>query len=119
MNERQRIENQLDDLVSRIVRQRDHTCITCGRPMIYETATAGHFIHRANRCVRWSLVNVNGQCFPCNRADDLAVYESAMIRRYGEELTQKIKTLAKLPCHYSVADLREIYRELQEIKKQM
>jgi len=42
-----------------------------------------------------------------------------MIRRYGEELTAKIKVLARLPCHQSVDDLREIYRELQEIKKQM
>jgi len=119
MTERQRIEDQLDDIVSRIVRQRDHRCITCDRPMIYETATAGHFMHRSNHCVRWSLVNVNGQCWPCNRDDDSVRYEQAMIRRYGEELTAKIKVLARLPCHQSVDDLREIYRELQEIKKQM
>lgn len=121
MTERQAIEKRLDDLLSRIVRRRDlkNGCITCGKPMIYETSTAGHFMHRANLCTRWSVINVNAQCWDCNRADDSAVYEQAMIRKYGDELTLKIKTLARLSCHYSVSDLREFYRELIEIEKQL
>ena len=61
MGERQNLEKRLDELVSNIVRRRDliNGCITCGCAMIYETSTAGHFIHRSHRCVRWSLVNVN------------------------------------------------------------
>lgn len=120
MGERQNIERQLDDLVSRIVRRRDlkNGCITCGRPMIYETSTAGHFMHRSHRCTRWSIVNVNAQCWSCNRTDDTAVYEQAMIRKYGQQTTERIKNLARTNCHYSVSDLREIYRELKEIEKQ-
>jgi len=119
MTERQKLEKQLDDLVSNIVRIRDRNCITCNKPMIYETSTAGHFMKRDNRCVRWSIVNVNGQCWDCNREDDTDRYEQAMLRRYGEETTNRIKTLAKLPCHYSISDLRQIIYELREIKKQM
>ena len=121
MTDRQRLEKQLDELVSHIVRRRDliHGCITCGQPMIYETASAGHFIHRSHRCVRWSLVNVNAQCYDCQRQDNKAVYESAMIRKYGEELTQKIKEIARNDCKHSVADLREFYRELKEYQNQL
>ena len=121
MGERQNLEKRLDELVSNIVRRRDlkDGCITCRKPMIFETATAGHFIHRANRCTRWSLVNVNAQCFDCNRRDNSAEYEKAMIRKYGDELTQKIKKIGRGDCKHSIADLREFYRELKEYQNQL
>jgi len=121
MTERQRLEKQLDDITSRIVRRRDlkNGCITCGRPMIYETSTAGHFVHRSSRCTRWSLVNVNAQCYDCNRQDDTAKYEQAMIRKYGETLTEKIKQLGRRDCKHSVRELREFLKQLREIEKQL
>ena len=121
MGERQNLEKRLDELVSHIVRRRDliNGCITCGRAMIYETSTAGHFIHRSHRCVRWSLVNVNAQCYDCQRQDNKQVYEAAMIRKYGDELTQKIKKIGRGDCKHSVADLREFYRELKEYQNQL
>jgi len=121
MNKRQRLEKELDTLLSSIVRRRDlkYGCITCGRALIYETATAGHFMKRANRCTRWSVVNVNAQCWNCNSEDDYKKYYDAMIRRYGKEITHRIILLGNQECKYSLNDLREIHDQLIQIKNQL
>ena len=56
-------DKQLDQLVSKIIRLRDKTCVVCGSSQFLQTA---HFITRGNKAVRWDLDNVFLLCSGCH-----------------------------------------------------
>jgi len=77
---------------SKEVRKRDvekyGTCISCGRPIEFETCQAGHFMP-ASTCGRDLLfdpLNVNAECARCNAWDEthLLGYAENLDKRYGE-----------------------------------
>jgi hypothetical protein len=115
MNLRQSIESKLDDLISEIVRLRDIKCITCEHPLNFKTAEAGHYMKRSNRGTRWNVWNVNAQCHECNVKDDTSLYREKMILKYGEYITEHIERVARTENHYSIEDLKIMYRELRDI----
>jgi len=84
---------------SLFVRQRDvekyGTCISCGGPLNWENAHAGHFMP-ADDCGRDLLfdeVNVNGECKHCNGFDGahLLGYAENLDKRYGPGTAQELR----------------------------
>jgi len=78
-------------LFSQFVRRRDvekyGTCISCGKPITYETAQAGHFMPASNcgRDLLFDPLNVNAECGQCNAFDEahLLGYAENLDKRYG------------------------------------
>lgn len=77
---------------SREVRKRDvekyGTCISCNRPITFETCQAGHFAPAAN-CgfdLLFDPMNVNAECAYCNAFDEMHLigYAKNLDKRYGE-----------------------------------
>lgn len=84
---------------ARYVRMRDAlkwgTCISCGKPKVYEELQAGHFAS-AGSCGFFLLFderNVNGECGYCNGYDEnhLWGYERNLDRRFGKGTAAKLK----------------------------
>ncbi len=77
--------------ISRYVRQRDvkeyGTCISCGKPITFETCQAGHFMPASNcgRDLLFDLRNLNAECSGCNGFDvtHLLGYSENLDKRYG------------------------------------
>jgi hypothetical protein len=113
MTERQKIENRLDMLCSRIVRNRDSNCITCGKRLNDSISTAGHYMKRRHHGTRWDLRNLNAQCVQCNISDDTEAYRKAMENRYGDEITRQIESDARKNIKYSANELKDLYNKLK------
>lgn len=86
---------------SRYVRQRDvdtwGVCISCGKPITFETAQAGHFMP-ASDCGRDLLFNhrnVNAECGRCNAFDSthLLGYADNLDKRYGAGTAASLRAL--------------------------
>lgn len=76
---------------SQEVRNRDvekyGVCISCGRPITFDTCDAGHFMPAANcgRDLLFDPLNVNAECAHCNAWDEahLLGYADGLDKRYG------------------------------------
>jgi hypothetical protein len=109
--------NELDKMISEVVRLRDKICITCGceKPL-----TAGHFMKRRHMATRWNLHNVNGQCWQCNFEDNWEKYREAMIIKYGSAETESIISLGRTETKWSEKNLKElleIFKKYRALKK--
>lgn len=67
------------------IRKRDSQagCISCGRPV----TEAGHYLNAGHfSALRFSEMNVNGQCTRCNcfLHGNLIEYRKGLIKKYGE-----------------------------------
>lgn len=64
------------------------TCISCGRPITFDTCQAGHFMPASNcgRDLLFNYRNVNAECPRCNGFDEahLLGYAEGLDKRYGE-----------------------------------
>lgn len=84
---------------SRFIRERDvamwGTCVSCDKPITFETCQAGHFIaaHGCGRDLLFDPLNVNAECPGCNGKDPnhLWGYERNLSKRYGEEAPKLLK----------------------------
>ncbi|MBD3180755.1 recombinase [Candidatus Poribacteria bacterium] len=84
---------ELDRVFSIYIRLRDTNengagrCISCNNPVSYSKMNAGHYISRNIKCIRWSEVNVNGQCVRCNMfyEGNIPGYREGMIKKYGQQ----------------------------------
>ena len=68
-------------------------CVSCGKPHRIEDLQAGHFITRRAKNILYDERNVNAQCENCNgrlKSNPLH-YQDAMIRMYGQTLTQWLR----------------------------
>ena len=108
---------RLDATFSIFIRRRDEGkgCISCGRPIAFNTSDAGHYITRGNMATRFSEQNVNAQCIECNRFKDgnIPGYERGLIRKYGagvlEALNIEKNGCSKLSSS-EIADLIKQYK---------
>jgi hypothetical protein len=62
-------------------------CISCGKPVHWKEADAGHYVNRSHLPLRWSGHNVNAQCRRCNRFDEgnNEGYRRGLIAKIGQE----------------------------------
>lgn len=102
---------KLDTLFSIFIRRRDCTpigkCISCGKPITFETSDAGHYINRKYMATRYDEKNVNAQCRHCNRfcEGQIQGYRRGLIEKYGEKETLLIETKQFNLCKMSEVEL--------------
>ncbi len=112
--------DDLDDLVSLIVRYRDGECVTLSGAC-YGPLTCSHYYDRSNWGIRWDLMNCNAQCSGHNRAhnDHQYAYGAYMTTRYGEGFAGRLmaqemayRAGSKAGCKYTEVELQEKLDEL-------
>ncbi|MBA3766091.1 MAG: recombination protein NinG [Acidobacteria bacterium] len=83
---------QLDIQTSRIVRQRDRQCVTCGS---HRSLQCSHFYSRRYLIIRFDLRNCNAMCGPCNRRHnaDPFPYMCYMQEHYGHDVVAELHAL--------------------------
>lgn len=92
------MKQRLDEVFSIYVRRRDcpdgaGRCISCGRPITFETCDAGHYIPRRHTATRWNEQNVHAQCRLCNRMKDgnQQAYRAALVRKFGSDAVGRLE----------------------------
>jgi hypothetical protein len=95
-------------------------CCTCGKPMLWNEATLGHFISRAHESVRFDVMNTSVQCVYCNsyRQGEPHLFRKYLVDKYGEKAIQAMELRAQMKSGETVETLREkifFYRE--QVKK--
>src|SRR5690242_7854252 len=112
---------KVDDLVSKIVIARDKACVTCGTR---DNLTCSHWIGRAHKGVRWSLINCNCACLDCNQAhsnqawdEGVSPYTTWMVRYYGQPVLQDL--IERKDDLTKVSDIERIYAGLKILAKSM
>lgn len=83
---------QLDIHTSRIVRQRDRQCVTCGSK---RNLQCSHFYSRRYLIIRFDLRNCNAMCGRCNKRhnDDPFPYLNFMKEHYGSDVISELHAL--------------------------
>lgn len=103
------IRDENDELVRKILRLRDHSCMTadCFRTSGLHVS---HFIKRGVLALRWDLRNCNRQCDPCNALHNSnpAPYRHAMLMWYGEARVKQLERIGKDNPRLEYTDLLEI-----------
>ncbi len=98
-------------------------CITCGKPVAFKLADAGHFIPGRKDAYLFEETNVHLQCKPENKyaGGAFVEYEKALLELYGPEEVQRLKDLKPVYKKFTVQEYREIadkyrkkYNELKE-----
>ena len=90
---KQSLVKKLDRIFQLYIRLRDvnsqgaFRCISCGKYKPFTQMDAGHFIGRASMSLRYSELNVFGQCRYCNRMlnGNLLDYRRSLVKKFGEE----------------------------------
>jgi hypothetical protein len=119
-----------DNWFSKYVRIRDADsdgiihCISCGRPVLWKHADAGHFVKRQHMTLRFNEKNVNAQCKRCNwpeQGNDTG-YAKGLDRKYGPGTAEKLMILKNGSHHLGQFELKIIakhYRNrFNELKKE-
>ena len=101
-------------------------CFTCNK--LYPAfgkgcVQAGHYVPGRNHAVLFSKKGVHGQCYNCNvnLKGNTIHYRLAMIKKYGEEETERQEMLYfDHTFKYRISDLEEmcveLKREIKELK---
>lgn len=98
-------------------------CISCGKPVHWIKADAGHFVKRQHKALRFSEINVNGQDRECNwlkQGNDIE-YAKGLDRKYGPGTAEKLLAMKNGMLHLGSFELKVIaehYKWLaEELKK--
>lgn len=124
-----------DKAFSRYVRLRDSDfiegewlcqCITCDRRVTVLDREgrwglgidAGHFISRGKKIIRWSELNVNGQCRHCNIWRDkesmLDAYKKALNLKYGDKTWQQLRREGNIEHKPTRDELNQVISDSKE-----
>lgn len=119
-----------DSWFSKFIRIRDADsrgilfCISCGEPVFWKKADAGHFIKRQHKSLRFNEKNTNSQCKNCNwlkQGNDIN-YAKGLDKKYGTGIIEELE-LAKrntLPLgQFELKIIADHYRKkFNELKKE-
>ena len=100
-------------------------CVTCGHTGYWEKdgMQGGHFIERGK--LRLVESNIHVQCQGCNgfkmkhSVACVLDYEDYMNDTYGRDFVQDLRRQANQPQKYSMADLRDMLKDLKDRIKTM
>jgi len=119
-----------DSYFSKFIRIRDADedgiirCISCDKPVHWEKADAGHFVKRQHKSLRFSEINVNGQCRSCNwllQGNDIH-YAKGLEEKYGKGTVKDLILLKNNTFHLGEFELKIIsdhYKEkFETLRKQ-
>jgi hypothetical protein len=99
-------------------------CITCDRRVLfvdregrsYQNAHAGHFMPETRSNTRFNELNVNAQCFFCNRNQgEQYAYAKALDLKYGQGTAEQLVRESKIDHQYTIPELEQIIRDNKEI----
>ena len=118
-----------DRWFSKFIRLRDAddtgilNCISCGIPVHWKNADAGHFIKRQFMSLRFNEKNVNGQCRKCNwllQGNDIE-YAKGLVKKYGKGILEQLVATKHRTTHTGRFELKHIadyYRDkFNQLKK--
>jgi len=92
-------------------------CISCGRPdQGGRMRNAGHFKSRgANSGLRYDLLNLHGQCVPCNlyQSGNIEGYRSGLLERYGSAIVDYLDTAPRVKA-WTAPELIQMRSEVSE-----
>jgi len=92
-------------------------CISCGRPdQGGRMRNAGHFKSRgANSGLRYDLLNLHGQCVPCNlyQSGNVEGYRSGLLERYGSAIVDYLDTAPRVKA-WTAPELIQMRSEVSE-----
>jgi len=86
-------------------------CFTCGKVLdLIKDTHAGHFLPGRTGAILFDFVQVNGQCFRCNRIlhGNWPVYEKKMIELYGYERVEAMKIQRTTILKWKAWEYREM-----------
>ena len=106
--------NKAQEVFNKWIRERDkeNGCISCSG----EVAHAGHYFNQGQHsALRYSEINVNGQCVSCNtyKHGNLINYRKGLIRRYGSAKVEQLELNADLKkaWRWSREELEQIIKK--------
>jgi hypothetical protein len=92
-------------------------CISCGRPdQGGRMRNAGHFKSRgANSGLRYDLLNIHGQCVPCNlyQSGNVEGYRQGLVERYGSAIVDYLDTSPRVRA-WTAPELIQMRSEIAE-----
>lgn len=105
-------KSSLDNLVRKILKEKESHCFTCGVHKNAATLEVGHFVPRRYLATRWDLRNCHLQCIECNRlkSGNLARYQELLGVETAQSLWAKARTQKK-------TDLNLVYKFLKKYTK--
>ena len=117
---RSRLEKQLDDLWSQMVKRRDTSCRRCNYIHRCNERIIGveahHIYGRANRGTRWDVRNgttlCESTCHPWAERHP-AEFEAWIIDRIGQSLYDELGAQARKVTKHTVDDLQEMKNNLR------
>lgn len=99
-------------------------CISCGAPVFWKKADAGHFIKRQHKALRFNEKNVNGQCKKCNwleQGNDIG-YAKGLDKKYGPGTADQLRAIKNNTMHlgkFEITVIAEEYRnKFNQLKKE-
>ena len=99
-------------------------CISCGQPIHWKKADAGHFIKRQHKSLRFNEKNTSGQCRSCNwllQGNDIN-YAIGLEKKYGPGIIEELELAKRNTIHLGQFELKliaEHYRQrFNELKKE-
>lgn len=90
-------------------------CISCGKPVSFEDANAGHFMSRRWNETLFDEKNVNLQCVECNfgKQGNVHEYRRRIVEMYSEEDALELERRAWLPHKFTVQELQDLIQDIK------
>ena len=112
-SERLKLVDELNTVVSLIVRLRDGKCVQC---WALTRLTCGHLITRSKYVVRWDLDNCHCQCSSCNLSHEYNPHPYTLwyIKKFGKDKYEALVKKSNTSVKFSDKDLRELLANLQQ-----
>jgi hypothetical protein len=110
---------------NKYIRERDknETCISCGKPIRKGNVDAGHLWSAGGHSnLRFNEFNVNAQCSrPCNKdkSGDINNYRLGFIKRYGEDKLSELDSIAHIERKFTKDELKEIIKKYKDLVRDM
>jgi len=110
---------------NKYIRERDknETCISCGKPIRKGNMDAGHLWSAGGHSnLRFNEFNVNAQCSrPCNKdkSGDINNYRLGFIKRYGEDKLSELDSIAHIERKFTKDELKEIIKKYKDLVRDM
>lgn len=119
-SERQNLVKALDMICREIVLARDGHCV-CAAPSKghSDVRQCGHLVTRSKESVRWDLYNLNEQCSSCNMLHEFNPHRYVVwfMGYFGENQYLSLTARAEEVSKLQVYELRELYEQLQAIRR--
>jgi len=118
---------KLDTIFSKYIRRRDcgygyAPCISCGKPVTYDTSDCGHYENRKHMATRYDEINCNAQCRNCLTPDALILTSELRWIKLGDiQVGQEIlafeesATKRKTSRRYEVGKVTYLERRLAPV----